>query len=104
MTQQLLSEIDGFIVDGFQPGAATADQVKAGLDSLLGNKPGEMIHNVCFAATLPAGNFLIAGIDLRRGGNNFPTEKGALPASVSFFFFHSSRLRFQVRPSLPKCL
>ncbi len=67
-TQQLLSEIDGFISDNFQPGTATADQVKAGLDILLGynNKSGG--NNFAFSVSLPSGKFLVAGVEIWRGG------------------------------------
>ena len=68
VTQQVLGEIDGFISDNFHPGTATADQVKAGLDGLLGYKLGGVIYNVAFLANLPSGKFLIAGIELWRGG------------------------------------
>ena len=68
VNRRILSELDGFISDNFQATSATADQVVAGLDGLLGRSDGDVTHNVAFSANLPSGRFLIIGIELRRGG------------------------------------
>lgn len=68
VTQNLLHEIDRYIAENFSSDS-TADQVKSGLDSVLGRKDGELIHNVAFLADLPSGHFLIVGIELWRGGS-----------------------------------
>lgn len=66
-TQDLLKEIDGYIADSFSSGS-TADQVKAGLDSVLGRKDGDDMYNIVFSTELPTGHFLVVGIELWRGG------------------------------------
>jgi hypothetical protein len=68
VTERLLEQVDGFVVDNFLPGRATADSVREGVDDLLGRKKGDGIHDVAFSANLPAGNFLILGVELWRGG------------------------------------
>lgn len=68
VTQQLLGKIDLFISESFQADSATPEQVKAGLDALLGRRGDESEHNVAFAADLAGGRFLIVGVELRRGG------------------------------------
>lgn len=68
VTRSLFSEIDGYISDAFQASSATAEQVRAGVDALLGRKEGDDLHDVAFLADLPGGNFLIVGIELWRGG------------------------------------
>ncbi len=68
VTRKLFSEIDGYISDNFQPGSATAEQVKAGVDALLGRKKGDDLHDIAFLADLPGGHFMIIGIELWRGG------------------------------------
>ena len=67
-TVRLLSEVDSFIADTFEPGTATVDQVRQGLDTVLGRKQGELVHNMAFSASLPGGRFLIAAVELERGG------------------------------------
>jgi hypothetical protein len=88
VTQQLLGEIDGFISDNFQPSTATAAQVKTGLDSLLGYKAGDVMRDVSFSVGLPRGRFLIAGIELWRGGGNFAED------AVSFRAYRRSGDKF----------
>ncbi len=68
LTRQILNEIDGFISDSFRPDNATADQVKSGLDTVLGKKQGDRRNNFAFLLDLPSGQFLIAGVELWRGG------------------------------------
>ena len=68
VTRKLFSEIDGYISDNFQPGFATTEQIKAGVDALLGRKKGDGLHDVAFLADLPGGHFMIVGIELWRGG------------------------------------
>jgi hypothetical protein len=69
VTRQVLNEIDAFVSDSFQPSSATAELVRAGLDALLGHKSGDVIHDLAFSVDLPRGHFLIAGIELSRGGD-----------------------------------
>jgi hypothetical protein len=68
LTHNVLSEIDQYITETFVPGSATAEQVQSGLNDLLGYTKGQGIQNIAFPANLPKGDFLIAGIDLWRGG------------------------------------
>ena len=67
-TDRLLSKLDGFISDTVQPGTATADQVRQGLDTLLGRKQGELVHNMAFFASLPRGHFLITAVEFVNSG------------------------------------
>ena len=87
-TKALLGKIDGFISDSFAPSTATADQVKAGLDSLLGYKTGDVMRDVSFSVSLTRGRFLIAGIELWRGGGNFAED------AVSFRAYQRSGDKF----------
>jgi len=68
LTRQILGEVDGFISDSFDPASATADQVRSGLDTLLGQKQGAGLKNFAFLVDLPIGKCLIAGVELSRGG------------------------------------
>jgi len=68
-TKDLLNQIDGYIADNFEPTRTTTDEVRRGLDTLLGKKPGEGMHDLAFTTDLPAGRFLIVGVELRRGGD-----------------------------------
>jgi hypothetical protein len=67
-TRRLLREVDGFVAETFLPGTATADRVKAGLDALLSHKKGDLQGSVAFLVNLPAGHFLITGVEVTRGG------------------------------------
>jgi len=69
VTRQVLNEIDAFVSDSFQPSSATTELVGAGLDALLGHKSGDVMHDLAFSVDLPHGHFLIAGIELSRGGD-----------------------------------
>jgi hypothetical protein len=69
-TKRLLSEVDGFVTESYSPGTATADQVKAGLDALLGHKKGDMTESTALSVSLPTGQFLVVGVEVeRRQGN-----------------------------------
>jgi hypothetical protein len=88
VTERLLEEVDGFVADNFAPGLTTADSVRQGLDALLGHKPGDEMQDIAFAVDLAAGRFLIAGIELWRGG-------GALPENaISFRAYRESGGKF----------
>src|SRR4249919_3299887 len=67
-TKRLLSEVDGFVTESYSPGTATADQVKAGLDALLGHKKGDMTESTALSVSLPTGQFLVVGVEVTRGG------------------------------------
>jgi hypothetical protein len=66
-TNRLLSELDGFIAENVSP-RATAAAVTTGLDSLLGYKKGDLPHGAAFFPNLPGGQFLVIGVEVRRGG------------------------------------
>ena len=89
VTQQTLNEIDSFISDGYQSATATADEVKAGLDGLLGYRSRDGLTNVSFLVDLPGGKFLITGIELRRGGGNFAED------AISFRAYNQSGGKFR---------
>jgi hypothetical protein len=69
VTQTLLSEIDGYIGESFDPRSATAEQVQKGVDAFLGYREGGLFNNIVFLADLPDGHFLIIGIEIWRGGS-----------------------------------
>lgn len=67
-TEELLARVDEFISARFLPRTARAEDVSAELDALL--NPAKDYYTTCFAlvADLPSGHFLIAGIEIPRGG------------------------------------
>ena len=67
-TRRLLNEVDEFVSESFSPDAATADQVKAGLDTLVGHTWRDVLGNAAFLANLPGGQALIIAVELPRGG------------------------------------
>jgi hypothetical protein len=87
-TQRLLGDVDGFVMESFQPDTSTADLMKAGLDALLGYRKGDSMKNEAFSASLPTGRFLIIGVDLRCGGPAIPEDV------VSFRAYKESGDRF----------
>jgi hypothetical protein len=95
VTRRLLKEVDGFIADSFQPGTATPDHVKAGLKLLLGHldHSESYMSNAAIPVTLPKGRFLIAGVELLRGGTAIAEDAisfRAYRATGSKFVFVSS--------------
>jgi hypothetical protein len=90
VTRRLLKEIDGFVTDSFQPGTATPDHVKAGLKLLLGHldHSESYMSNAAIPVTLPKGRFLIAGVELLRGGTAIAED------AISFRAFKDAGSRF----------
>jgi hypothetical protein len=68
LTAKAFSEIDSYIVSDFRPEVDTADQIHKRLDAVLGTKDSDFSMNVVYLAELSQGKFLIAGIELSRGG------------------------------------
>jgi hypothetical protein len=68
-TRLLLNEIDHFIAESFAPGVATADQVRGGLDGLLGSQGRDVVHNAAFAIRLSGSETLLVGVDIWRGSD-----------------------------------
>jgi hypothetical protein len=62
-------EIDGFILESFVPGSATGGAVKTGLDALLSRTVRDTVDNVVFTPDLPAGQYLVVGVEIRRGSD-----------------------------------
>lgn len=75
VSQSLFRELDAYISQNF-PADSTAAQVRAGLDEVLEVKNGDLIQNVVFSSDLPAGRFLIVGIELEGAGTNDLNEYG----------------------------
>ena len=65
--RSLFSELDAYISETFSA-SATATQVKASLDAVLGREKGDSVRNIVFSSVLPSGHFLIVGIELWQGG------------------------------------
>lgn len=74
VTQRLLKELDNYVDESFKPEAVTTELVMQGLDSALGYKHGDIRHNVAFVAALPTGRFVVAGIEVARGGPAIPED------------------------------
>jgi hypothetical protein len=87
VTERLLEEVDGFVVDNFLPGKVTPDSVREGVDALLGHKKDDTMHDVAFSVNLPAGRFLILGVELWRGGG------ALLEDAISFRAYSQNRSR-----------
>ncbi len=69
ITDQIFQEIDGFIAETFAPNTVRASNVKPALEALLPGTVGDSRNDVAFVVNLLAGRFLIAGVELSRGGN-----------------------------------
>ena len=87
VTQRLLKELDAFVDESFRPDGATAESVMQSLDSALGYKNGDTRHNVAFVAAVPTGLFLVAGIEVARGGLAIPED------AVSFRAYKAAESR-----------
>jgi hypothetical protein len=66
-TARVLAEVDGFVVESFTPGNATVEQVRRGLDYLMGRKYGDVVNNVAFMTRLRGKTALIVGVEVSRG-------------------------------------
>jgi len=73
-TKRLLNEVDRFIMASFLPSSTTVGQVKAGLDALLGHTKGEGRDSAAFSMKLPAGDFIVIGVELPRGGGTIAED------------------------------
>lgn len=69
ITAQVLAEIDAFVIEQFVPGRTDDDQVKAGIDRLLHNRPRSTEATSAFLVNLSAGRYLVVGIDIPRIGD-----------------------------------
>jgi hypothetical protein len=87
VTQRLLKELDAFVNESFRRDGATAELMMQRLDSALGYKNGDTRHNVAFVAALPTGRFLVAGIEVARGGPAIPED------AVSFQAYRADESR-----------
>jgi hypothetical protein len=67
---RIWNEVDTFVAEAVPP-RATADAVKADLDTLLGHSRGDLLRNMAFLATLPAGRYLIVALEIRRTAGAF---------------------------------
>jgi hypothetical protein len=67
VTQSVFDEVDGYITETYSA-AVTPEQVKAGIDTLMGRKDGDDLGDFAFSTNLPSGKFMIVGIELPRGG------------------------------------
>jgi hypothetical protein len=88
ITRRLFNEVDRFIAANITRSNATPRTVKSGLDALLGRKESDISDNVTFLADLPSGRFLIAGIELPRGGGAIAED------AVSFRAYREAQGRF----------
>ena len=90
VSKDLLSEIDAYIAESF-PADSSAAQVKAGLDATLGYKEGDLEQSIVFLTNLPAGRFLIVGIELPGAGTS---EREGYGDSVCFRAYAESGGKF----------
>jgi len=90
VTKHLMTEIDGFVTESFQPGTSGPDQIKAGLGVLLGYAAMPLMadNNTAFFVTVPKGRFLIACIEAPRGGSAIAED------AISFRAYRDAGSRF----------
>lgn len=90
VTKKLVGEIDAYITDSFTSDS-TVGEVKTGLDTVLGRKDGDDMHNLVFSTNLAGCQFLIVGIELLGGGTNASNGYGN---GVSFRAYTISGSKF----------
>jgi hypothetical protein len=70
-SEGLFRQLDGLVAESFRPAATTAGSLAAGISAALAYpSAANLIRNVGLVAALPAGRFMILGIDLWRGVDN----------------------------------
>jgi hypothetical protein len=67
VTNEIWTLIDSFIAQTYS-GSVNPEQLKAALDSMLGHKAGGLENTVVLPVDIPAGKFVIAGLEVTRGG------------------------------------
>jgi hypothetical protein len=87
-TRHLLREVDGVIAESVSPRTTSVDQVKAGLDALLGYKKGDQRGTVAFLVNLSGRHFLVIGVEVRRGGGAISED------AMSFRAYRETENRF----------
>ena len=68
VTNQVWTLIDSFVSQSYNSGSISPEQLKALLNSLLGHKSGDLENTVVLPVDIPAGKFVIAGLEVTRGG------------------------------------
>jgi hypothetical protein len=70
VTNQIWTLIDSFIAQTYKSGNINPEQLKSTLSTLLGHKSGldDMEYTVVLPVDIPAGKFVIAGLEVTRGG------------------------------------
>ncbi len=68
VTNQIWTLIDNFIAQAYSSGDISPDQLKSVLNSLLGHKSGDLENTVVLPVDIPAGKFVIVGLEVTRGG------------------------------------
>jgi hypothetical protein len=68
VTNQIWALIDSFIAQTYNSGSVSPDQMKSALNSILGHKSGDIENTVGLAVDIPVGKFVIAGLEVTRGG------------------------------------
>src|SRR6185312_868039 len=69
VTNQIWTLIDSFIAQTYKSANINPEQLKSALNSLLGHKSGDLEHTVVLPVAIPAGKFVIAGLEVTRGGD-----------------------------------
>lgn len=68
ITNQIWTLSDSFVAQAYSTGSMTPEQLRSNLDAMLGNKTGDLGMAIVLPVDLPAGKFLIVGLEVGRGG------------------------------------
>lgn len=79
VTDQLLTGVDGVVENTFIRSMSVASMTAA-LNALLGHRSGSFRGCSVFQSTLPSGRFIVAGIEVARGGGAFSENAVSLRA------------------------
>ncbi len=69
VTNEIWTAIDWSVTQAYKSGNVSPEQLKSMLDSMLGHKSGDLENTVVFPVEIPAGKFVIAGLEVTRGGH-----------------------------------
>ena len=68
VTNEIWTLIDSFVAQTYS-GNINPEQLRTTLDSMLGNKSDDLDSTVVLPVDIPAGKFVIAGLEVTRGGH-----------------------------------
>jgi len=68
VTNQVWALVDSFVSQAYNPPSVSAEQMRSAIDLIPDHKSGDIENTVVFPVDIPAGKFLIAGLEVTRGG------------------------------------